>query len=292
MSLRFLATGALTAAVLLSACSGGSESSDVDPGAATQGARYVAIGDSFVSGPLIDPADPDEPACLRSKRNYPALLAEALGETSVKDVSCAGETTSTLTMGRTLPGGTVVRSQLDAVTPSARLVTVGIGANDEAATAGLFTYCLVTATATDDACQKFATTLMPEAYPTIRENVVEVLSKVKERAPRAKVLLTGYLRISPSSGSCADLPVTSVTRRGSLAWEKGINEVLADAAREADVTFVDVRGVSEGHDACAGDGQKWVNGLTAAPGDGSAAHPTEAGMEQVAQQVLQAAGGA
>ena len=59
--------------------------------------RYVAMGDSFVSGPAITPQQTDSGACLRSQRNYPQLLAKELGIPDVIDVSCAGAATVHLT---------------------------------------------------------------------------------------------------------------------------------------------------------------------------------------------------
>ena len=59
---------------------------------------YVALGDSFTSGPAIPTqlgttTDPSAPAaCLRSSENYPSLTARALGLQLV-DRSCGGATT-------------------------------------------------------------------------------------------------------------------------------------------------------------------------------------------------------
>ena len=53
--------------------------------------RYVALGDSFTSGPLI-PTQVDL-NCVRSNRNYPSLVAASIGSSSFADVSCGGATT-------------------------------------------------------------------------------------------------------------------------------------------------------------------------------------------------------
>src|SRR4051794_10127159 len=53
------------------------------------GGRYVALGDSFTSGPLI-PRQHGKPfACLRSDHNYPSLVAHALRAGVFADVSCS-----------------------------------------------------------------------------------------------------------------------------------------------------------------------------------------------------------
>src|SRR5688572_15016522 len=53
---------------------------------------YVALGDSYTSGPLIP--DQVDAACGRSNRNYPSLVAQRLRGTELTDVSCGGATTA------------------------------------------------------------------------------------------------------------------------------------------------------------------------------------------------------
>ena len=66
--------------------------------------------------------------------------------------------------------------------------------------------------------------------------------------------------------------------------EAALDRALAEAAEQAGETYVSVREASQGHDACAGQ-QAWTNGRTAATGDGISFHPTERGMEAVADLV-------
>lgn len=282
---RRLATLVLVAAAVLAGCR--SEPPAVPPDPVETG-RYVALGDSYVSGPLIDVQDPEVPGCFRSDHNYPSLVAEELGETSFVDVSCGGETTDMMKDGRTLDDGTGLGPQLDAVTARTRLVTVGIGANDGEATAGLFTYCLLPATAKDKDCRTFVDDYMPKVYPASRDDVVATLRRIRKAAPKARIVLTGYLRIAPEQGTCTALPLSDVRRDATRTWEKGINAMLREAAATADVTFVDVQDVSRGHDACAGK-EAWVNGVENSPsGDGAFLHPTAEGERQVARLVVEA----
>ncbi|MET1062685.1 MAG: SGNH/GDSL hydrolase family protein [Aeromicrobium sp.] len=250
---------------------------------------YVALGDSYVSGPLIDVQDPTSPACLRSdEHNYPSLVAKELGVSSFVDVSCGGETTAMLKDGRTFDDGTVLGPQLDAVTSRTTLVTLGIGGNDGDAAAGLFNYCLIPASASDRSCDTFISDYMPKVYDRTRDDVTSIVRQIRKRAPRAEVVMTGYLRIAPEQGDCAALPLSSIRRKATLAWEAGINDALRDVAERTEARFVDVRGISRGHDACAGD-EAWVNGVGNSPdGDGAFLHPTAAGMEQVARLVVKA----
>ncbi|MFC5676303.1 SGNH/GDSL hydrolase family protein [Aeromicrobium endophyticum] len=283
MRRRSLARALAAAVVALGAagCSGGSD--DEGPAGA---AGYVAIGDSFTSGPGIAPADPDQPGCLRSLSNYPHLLASEGSASRLTDVSCGGETTEMLRDGRTLDGGTEVEPQLASIGRETTRVTVGIGANDSGATAGLYTNCLLPTSATDALCSSFTSTYMPTVFPKTLDSVVSVLDEVAQRAPDADVRLVGYLRIAPEQGQCAVLPLSETRRAMVAGYEQRLASTLAKAAQRAGVPYVDMHRASVGHDACAGD-QAWVNGLSdnTATGGGAFLHPTAAGMRAVADQL-------
>src|ERR1700738_2192663 len=70
--------------------------------------RYVALGDSFTSGPLIPNQRLDSLGCLRSDHNYPALLAARLKVGTFVDASCSGAQTTDMTAAQqlTIPGQT------------------------------------------------------------------------------------------------------------------------------------------------------------------------------------------
>src|SRR4051794_14458012 len=58
--------------------------------------RYVALGDSAASGPVILPVDLSSPGCYRSQRNYPKLAAAQVG-VPITDVTCSGADTGDMT---------------------------------------------------------------------------------------------------------------------------------------------------------------------------------------------------
>lgn len=273
---RLVAVIALAACTSLAACS--SDAGDKGPSGS---AGYVAVGDSFVSGPSLGAPDTDVPGCLRSTANYAHQLAATMPALGFKDVSCGGEDTTMLRDGRTLDDGTVLEPQLSSIGRDTTLVTVGIGANDAAATAGLYQYCLLPATASDAQCDTFTGTYMPTVYPKTSKAVISVLDEIADRAPKAQVVLVGYQRIAPDTGTgCAALPLTDARRKAAAAYESNINQALSRAAEKADVPFVDMYEASQGHDVCSGE--PWVNGLENSPtGDGAFLHPTAAGMAAV-----------
>jgi lysophospholipase L1-like esterase len=92
---------------------------------------YVALGDSYTSGPNI-PAQTGTPGgCARSDHDYPSLVAQELElkAADFRDVSCSGATIADLSTPQTTSDG-VNPTQLSALSATTELVTLGIGGND------------------------------------------------------------------------------------------------------------------------------------------------------------------
>lgn len=88
--------------------------------------RYVALGSSMAAGPGIGPRAPGSPrAAGRSARNYPHLVADALG-LDLTDVTFSGATTAHV-LRETQHGAP---PQIRALDGTESLVTVTIGGND------------------------------------------------------------------------------------------------------------------------------------------------------------------
>ncbi|GAB3211371.1 SGNH/GDSL hydrolase family protein [Marinactinospora thermotolerans] len=256
--------------------------------------RYVALGDSFTAGPLI-PGQYGRPVfCLRSRKNYPNLVAQALGSAEFHDASCSGATTEHMTRPQGLPLDTENAPQLDALTPDTDLVTLGIGGNDFGFAEILITCATLSATdPAGDPCRdryvddEGGDELARRADET-GEKVAAVLAEIAERSPEATVVVVGYLQILPAERGC--WPLVPIAR-GDVAYldaaQSDLNTVLAKEAAEAGAVFVDVG--ERGHDVCAAADEKWVEGIfptrPAAP-----VHPNASGMAATAQRVLEAVG--
>src|SRR3569833_2781256 len=135
---RFL-TGALGVAATVAAAIG-----ITAPSASAAGERYVALGDSMASGPLI-PNITGNVGCGRSTHNYAHELAAQLGVAELHDVTCSGAETKHMTQSQSLsvagvPTGTAP-PQFDALTADTTLVTLTIGGND-AGLVGIAQDCL------------------------------------------------------------------------------------------------------------------------------------------------------
>jgi lysophospholipase L1-like esterase len=256
---------------------------------------YVALGDSYTAGPLIPNQAGDPALCFRSDHDYPALLAQTLRPAAVRDVSCSGASTASMTQAQPLLSHSAPLGhnppQFDALARDVATVTVQIGGND-LGFGDLALTCLslglldpggapcrqrYTAGGVD---QNAATT------DAIAPRIAAVLQGIHARAPRARVLLVGYPDILPTSGpGCYPLvPIAAGDVPYLNGVELGLNRMLAAQAAANRATFVDTYTPSAGHDVCQAPGVKWVEGVipTAA---GFSLHPNELGMQAVAGEV-------
>lgn len=283
---------AVLALVVLGACTTGSPEPEptAEPSASVSSpsttppassGRYVALGDSYASGPGIPTITPESGFCLRSDHAYPALLAERIGASDFVDVSCAGAGTQSVTTG--VNGGiagSATPPQLDAVTPDTELVTITIGGND-GILEGLLTACV---RGGDAACSSYADGTATDVLRSTGAAVADVLRQVASRAPEAQVVLVGYLGLTPESGTCETLGLSAGSAAAAHRIEDELDTTLASSARTADVDYVSMRAASAGHDVCADE--PWVNGINGLDQtDGIALHPKRVGMEAVAEQV-------
>ena len=252
---------------------------------------YVALGDSYTSGPGIPGQIPESGGCGRSDHNYPHLVATALEIERFTDVSCGSATTDHMAQAQPLPGGLTNGPQLDALSPDVDLVTLGIGGNDIGfgeiiLTCALRSLVLPITAPCRDHYNRNGDELGNRIAATAPK-VAAVLAAIRQRSPNARILVVGYPVILPAHGpGCWPLMPIAV---GDVAWlravEGRLNAMLADEATKAGGAFVDTYSSSAGHDVCRLPGRKWVEGIVptapAAP-----VHPNALGMANTAEQVL------
>jgi lysophospholipase L1-like esterase len=253
--------------------------------------RYVALGSSFAAGPGIEPVL--DPGCGRSGANYPRLVAERLGLDLV-DVSCGGATVdAVLRRPQVLLGGATVPPQIGAVDGRADLVTVTAGGNDAEYLLTMLrcSYRVAPQAAPASARAFFGLPVdrsaVERALAGLAVEVTAVVGAVRERAPRARVVLVDYLTVLPPSGDgCPALPMDG----DDLAYCRGIAEQLevatATAARATGADLVRASAASRDHSVCSPE--PWVTGWEfgdVAAGDVVPYHPNAAGMRAVADLV-------
>jgi hypothetical protein len=256
----------------------------VAPSIAGASTPYVSLGDSYTSGPFILPFASGAPLeCLQSARNYSHLAASALG-LSLKDVSCSGATTENIT---TTAQYSDQPPQLDALSSSTQVVSVGIGGNDK----GLFLNTLITCGA-EDLVFPFGTPCKATYGHKLAEEIVEdgpvvgaMLHQVHTISPHALVFVVGYPDILPQSGNCwPTVPLTT----GDTAYLNGVEEELntmlsSEAAANGD-TYVNTYTPSIGRDACKSLSVRYVEPVLP-ESDAFSVHPNERGMEADASEV-------
>jgi lysophospholipase L1-like esterase len=286
---RSAAVAAAIAAVLAAMLPAGAAAQAREVAAAGFPGRYVALGDSYTSGPGIPDQVPGSYLCFRSDHNYPSLVAQALKPTSFADVSCAGATTGSMTglQGLAAP-------QFNAVGVQDRLVTVGIGGND-VGFALVAVICLVLAPLDPSGapCRAHYTSggtdQIAAAIAHTAPKIAAVLQGIHQRAPRARVLLIGYPDILPASAADCAPGVNDPLAAGDIPWlngeEKALNRMLARQAAANDATYVDTYRSSIGHDACQVPGTRWVEGVVDVQ-NAFTIHPNALGMLGDARQIL------
>jgi lysophospholipase L1-like esterase len=241
------------------------------------------MGDSYTAGGPIGTLQEEGFSCQRSSRNYPTLVATDL-DVPLTDVSCGGATSSGLQeSARGEP------AQIDALTPRTRVVTIGVGGNDLGFYGSLVLTCpdISKPGQSGTPCRDRLGSQLAAAIPAIGDKVGAALAAVARKAPKAEILLVGYPRLMPSSGTCAQAPYAA----GDVTWmaslESDLATTLAATARTHGVGFVPMYGRSKGRDLCSGDAA-WVNGMNPPNGDGFFLHPNAAGERAIADEVVRA----
>lgn len=268
--------GLLAVVALFAGCEDAPDPEPIaNPDPIQAGDQYVALGDSYTAAAL-PPYDSDTDGCLRSTRNYPHLVAAELG-LELTDVSCGGARTEeihrqeqrTTTRARMAP-------QIDALTEGTALVTISVGANDEEIFPDLVLGCAEELSAKE---RKGAPCTEDDAeggddgfaarIDRTEERIGNVLSAIAEEAPQARVVFVGYPQFAADEG-CRQFPIAE----GDAELVERVNVLLVEAqeraAAAADVEFLDLYELTEGHHFCGED--PWVAGRY--PEDGAAQwHP-------------------
>jgi lysophospholipase L1-like esterase len=245
---------------------------------------YVALGDSYSAASGVLPADPAAPLlCLRSTRNYPHVLA-ARTSANLTDVTCGAAETKHFTSSQ-YPG---VKPQVDALSADTDLVTMTIGGNDSSVFIGAILACGAAGVVTlghGSPCanlygSRFEDTVRSTTYPAL----VSGLQAVQAKAPNARVAIIGYPWILPQTGGCfTKMPVA----RGDVPYLRSLqttlNDAISRAAAATGATYVDMNGVSEGHDACQPSGIRWIEPVLQGTNP-VVVHPNALGEAQLAAQ--------
>ncbi|GAB3937660.1 SGNH/GDSL hydrolase family protein [Kribbella albertanoniae] len=252
---------------------------------AADGFEYVALGDSSAAGPLILPQI--NLPCLRSSANYPHVAAAALGA-RLTDVTCSGAEIPDFS-GKQFG---FVPPQYSALKSTTDLVTVAIGAND----AGLFPVALsclnlLPAPAGISCKERYTaggTDQLAARIDATGPALGKALDHIRELAPNARIIVTGYGTYIRPGGCFPKVPVWPIDADYLQGTIDHLNRMIATQSAAHGATYLDLRTPSIGHDTCAPATTRWLEGLI--PGsDAAPLHPSRRGMAAFGALVAAAA---
>ncbi|GGS58444.1 SGNH/GDSL hydrolase family protein [Actinokineospora fastidiosa] len=249
---------------------------------------YAALGDSYSAASGVMPTAPGSPAqCLRSALNYPNVIAERTGA-RLTDVTCGAAQTKDFTAAQ-YPG---IRPQVDALSADTDVVTLTIGGNDS----GIFIRAALTCSIAgfftggmgspckDQNGSSFEDTVRDKTYP----DLVDALRAVRAKAPNAEIAVLGYPWIVPATGGCFDkITIAAGDIPYMRSLQATLNDAVGRAAAETGATYVDLNGLSDGHDVCQPPGVRWIEPPIGAQ-NSIFAHPNALGEREMAAAAMAA----
>jgi lysophospholipase L1-like esterase len=254
-------------------------SQDTPPVALAPGAKYVALGSSFASGPGIAT---QLGSCGRSDQNYSHLIAAAL-DLTLTNVSCSGATIPHLvnTSQRDAP------PQIDAISRDTALVTVTIGGNDIHFTSSTFV-CAGKAPA-DNCTANLDQAAISEALTRLPAQLRAMLDSIHAKAPQAIVVLVAYPRVFPADAiNCRELELSSNDTVYLAALGQKLENAFVSVTADQRSLIADAYVLANGHGPCATT-ERWINGAQPAS-TGIRFHPTAEGHKEMARIVMAALG--
>ncbi|MGW4704693.1 SGNH/GDSL hydrolase family protein [Streptomyces sp. NPDC004285] len=276
--------------------------------------QWVALGDSYTAGVIQAAGDPFEyprDGCERTDRSYPQVIDRDLGSFfDLTNVSCGAATIEDVTshaqvpIGRSAPGKpdpdapfAPVPPQSDAVESGTDVITVGVGGNTLGFGEILFK-CIELGQGSDGAgtpCKDELAASIPAKLTKVTADYDQMLAKLHEKGPNAKILAIGYPTVIPKDTSKCQYnnihQFFSITP-GDLDWLRTdvlepLNKAIEKSAGTQDsASFVDLYESSANHSVC--DAGKWVEGILDSDNRMALVHPNARGHQNAADQVTEA----
>lgn len=299
--------------------SAASDPAETAPAPKPRYSEYVALGDSWTADVVILnadglPATDNAPVdCAQSHRNYPRLVAKAIGARTFRDASCGSATTDHFTHPQTgLPTGGTNPPQFNRLTKTTDLVTVGIGGNDAGvAAAGIDCFNVLPVetplellpdlpipliggllTPFGGCKNKYTKGGVDRLARSIKQSepkVVRALKQIHRISPHARILLVDYMRVIPDHGCYPLVPATTKDMSYIKAKFDQLNAMLKRAARMGGAELVSTAKLTRGHHLCSGMKERYAEVLGLSVNDlaiGIPAHPNAAGARAQAASVL------
>lgn len=251
----------------------------------------AALGSSFAAGPTLEPVA--DRAAMRSALNYPHRLASALGAELV-DLTVTGATVATvLDVPQGIAPSVRFPPQIESLPVNADLVTTTVGGND------LHYIGSMLATAwcrhePDGPLAKQLRHMIPRGIPAPAGEVIvelgnalaRVVTAVRTRAARARVLLVDYLTVLDAGSESALVAFSGEELAAFRRLQQGLIDAHLRAARSTAAELVAMSELSRGHGLSSGE--PWVNDFVPeARRTAGSFHPNPAGMAAVAAALVE-----
>lgn len=262
--------GLTTAALAFGLTAGGLATAAPTP---TAGAEYVSLGDSFISvGSYLTTSMNSD--CAQASDDVGHLVAAQLPGIGFTDLACGGT-----------PANLVEKSAAG-LSPATRYVSISTGGNNDDFYMGLLQNCFTTGINCTTQVRQDAEAKLDR----LRASLDSAYAAVRAKAPNAKVVVVGYLRLLPdhSAGCVIDLTMGQDVVDFGNHIQHRLNDEVARAAERAGFTMVN--NWQDGRNSvCAPDGQRYVSITGIGPGDEALAyHPTITGRRYIAGLVTDA----
>jgi GDSL-like Lipase/Acylhydrolase family len=252
-------------------------------GAVTQKIHMAALGDSYSAGEGTGIYYTDSGSCHRSPDAWPKLYSVTSSIVTMPHanfLACSGADSADL-IDTPFKGQQPQLDVLSDIQPAPKLITLTIGGNDpDVGFSNLLADCYHKNCIRNGVIAHAAATIQDEKF--VLENDYD---QVKTADPAAKILVVGYPRIFESDDFCGirwlglGFKPAELAALNNLAAE--FNNVIAAAAADDGVTYIDVTNALHGHEMCSS--HPWVvqvdvGGLW----DQEEGHPTIPGQEAIA----------
>jgi lysophospholipase L1-like esterase len=193
--------------------------------------KLVALGSSFASGPGLKPYKNTQAA--RSDRNYASLSATRLGAELI-DLTSAGSTLLNITES---PQGTLP-PQLEGIPADADIITITSGGNDMGYVGRIMLESADASWVTWPLAQLIRRHLGDEttSEADLISRFRKVLAQVRDRAPRAQIILVEYLTlVGPDYRPAIDGPLNAEQAREAQQKATMLQRVYIVSATESEV---------------------------------------------------------
>ncbi|MEV8396212.1 MULTISPECIES: SGNH/GDSL hydrolase family protein [unclassified Streptomyces] len=277
--------------------------------------QWVALGDSYTAGVIPAAGDIFEyprDGCERTDQSYPQIIDRDLGSLiELTNVSCGAATIENITfraqepIGRHLPPISEdpdypfppVPPQSEAVQSGTDVITVGVGGNT-LGFADMLLKCLELGSGSGGVgtpCKDDLAASIPSRLTKVNKEYGEMLAKLHEKAPHAKILAVGYPTVVPKDTSkCQynNLQQFASITQGDLDWLRQdvmepLNKTIEKSAdAHSSTTFVNLYDSSQNHSVC--DAGKWAEGILDHDNRPALVHPNAKGHRNAADHVTSA----